>query len=93
MPPLDTWLSDPDLHAICVSNPFQFMSPLSPHCAVAVPEGHEDLDLSIRPYGLQKQASEERTGGMTELPMAIAVIVLFGTIGVLVVDYVSRRGK
>jgi hypothetical protein len=30
---------------------------------------------------------------MTELPMAIAVIILFGTIGVLVVDYVSRRGK
>jgi len=93
LPPPGTWLSGPGVHAISVSNPLPFMSPLSPHCAVAVPEGQEDLDASIRPYGLQKPASEERTGGMTELPMAIAVIVLFGTIGMLVVDYVSRQGK
>lgn len=30
---------------------------------------------------------------MTELATAITVIVLFGTIGLLVVDYVSRRGR
>ncbi len=45
------------------------------------------------PYGLQKPASEERNNGMTELATAIEVIVLFGTIGLLVVDYVSRRGR
>ncbi len=48
--------------------------------------------MSIRPHGLHKPASEERNSGMTELATAIAVIVLFGTIGMLVVDYVSRRG-
>lgn len=50
-------------------------------------------NVSSRPSGLQKPASEERNSGMTELATTITVIVLFGAVGLLVVDYVSRRGR
>ena len=68
------------------------MSSLSPALYSSDPAGHEDWNVSTRPW-LQKPASEERNSGMTELATAITVIVLFGAIGLLVVDYVSRQGR
>ena len=55
--------------------------------------GHRDLKrVAFALRATQKPASGERNSGMTEFATAIASFILVGTIGMLVVDYVSRRG-
>jgi hypothetical protein len=49
--------------------------------------------VSHSPYGLYKNRHLEKgNSGMTEFATGIAIFILVGTIGMLVVDYVSRRG-